>query len=321
MNLRRTIGWFVLALGFAPVLIWLILSNQNEDGSASMWSSSFQCASCHAEIYADWKKSLHAQAWTDPFPRELSNNFANKDCISCHAPRPIFETGVGDRVLPRISRREEGVDCIACHVIPQIGVAATREGLTAACRPTFRKELSDPISCAGCHNQHGTVDEWKKTEFFTKGVTCVSCHMPKAGVNPLSSHHMLVRDNAKAIAAAITWEVKVESGKALVHLANTNAGHDFPTDSRHKAVDLKYRILPKEGEAGEWQRLARYRFPYRDDQIDLERTTIPYGEKRDYTVDLPEGQGRIEVVLYYKITPFTKDEDALIVFHETREFP
>ena len=94
-------------------------------GSGSPWSSSArpprcpssapsrssaQCAECHAGVYGEWQASWHAQAWTDPEVRQLSNDFANTDCIDCHAPRPVFETGLGEprpaaQHAPRRGRR------------------------------------------------------------------------------------------------------------------------------------------------------------------------------------------------------------------------
>src|SRR5690606_20775623 len=142
--------------------------------------SSQQCRECHAEVFAEWEGSQHAQAWVNPAVRMLSNDFANQDCIDCHAPRPVFVTGIGNRVLPREDRRVEGVDCIACHQLPASaggGVAGTLDDPTAACRPTIAKDLARPEHCAGCHNQHFTVDEWKASEYPERGEDCLSCHM------------------------------------------------------------------------------------------------------------------------------------------------
>src|SRR5262245_7287046 len=120
-----------------------------------MFTSSEQCKSCHSQVYAEWSVSWHAQAWTDPEVRFLSNDFKNTDCVGCHAPRPVFETGVGQRGLPRSARQAEGVDCIACHVLPESApearggavVAGTRDDPSAACKPTAVRNLGSPDHC------------------------------------------------------------------------------------------------------------------------------------------------------------------------------
>jgi len=103
-------------LGSAAWLGWaLFLEAEPPPAEARAFTSSRQCQECHAQTYAEWETSWHAQSWTDPEVRKLSEDFSNTDCIDCHAPRPVFETGLGNRVLPRAVRRVEGVDCLTCH--------------------------------------------------------------------------------------------------------------------------------------------------------------------------------------------------------------
>ena len=106
--LQTLFGACALALGGA--LVFLVFRPAGRPAQAASFTSSAECAACHAEVYGEWQASWHSRAWTDPDVLALSNDFANSDCIDCHAPRPVFETGVGQRVLPRSSRRAEGVD-------------------------------------------------------------------------------------------------------------------------------------------------------------------------------------------------------------------
>lgn len=325
--MKPDLRWFagLAIVGLAVAALALLNWKESEPppgGEIARWTSSQQCASCHAAVFEDWKKSLHARAWTDPPARALSNEFQNTDCIACHAPRPVFEIGVGQRVLARQSRRVEGVDCISCHATEH-GVASASEGKRGPCLPTHRAELRQPEFCAGCHNQHGTVDEWRKTEFAKKGITCVTCHMPPTQDSlgrKFASHHAPVREDSKMIASAVTCDLRIEQGKAIVSVANTGAGHDFPTDSRHKAADLVYRIHTTQEAPIAWTRLARFRDPYRDDQLDLVRTTIPAGEKREHSISLPAGKGRLEVRLLFKQTPFARDDEGAVIWESAAEF-
>ena len=147
MSARRLSGVCALLLA-----LWLAVALINEPAPAAPpvnFDSSQRCASCHAHVFAEWQDSWHARSWDDPDVRALSNDFANTDCIDCHAPRPVFSTGVGSRVLPRSSRRSEGVDCIACHLVRdpdtgEPGVAGTINRPGAACRP--RAELDHEVN-------------------------------------------------------------------------------------------------------------------------------------------------------------------------------
>ena len=56
---------------------------------------------CHTQIWDEWAASPHANSWLNEDVRVQSDQFANKDCIDCHAPRPVFETGLGERARIR----------------------------------------------------------------------------------------------------------------------------------------------------------------------------------------------------------------------------
>ena len=100
MSARPWLGGLVLLS--AAAALWAVFTPSAPEAAPVAFESSAQCRDCHAEVYREWEGSWHAKAWTDPDVRTLSNDFANTDCIDCHAPRPVFETGVGQRVLPRI---------------------------------------------------------------------------------------------------------------------------------------------------------------------------------------------------------------------------
>src|SRR5687767_15777609 len=101
------------------MLVWLLVQLYGTPAgpvaAPAVFTSSAQCRECHAEVFDEWSRSEHANAWTGKEVRALSLDFSNQDCIDCHAPAPVFQTGIGQRVLPRNVRQVEGVDCIACH--------------------------------------------------------------------------------------------------------------------------------------------------------------------------------------------------------------
>jgi nitrate/TMAO reductase-like tetraheme cytochrome c subunit len=312
--LRAVAG--LLVLGAAAWLLYAIFATPEAIAEARTFTSSRQCQECHAQVFAEWEESWHAQAWTDPEVRALSNDFANTDCIDCHAPRPVFETGIGQRVLPRAARREEGVDCIACHVLPDGRIAGTIEDPSAACRPTERRELVAPEFCAPCHDQHGTVQQWRASRFAEPGPgfkDCVACHMPPRDGDPRkgSDHRMHGGHDLELVRSAVELRGAREGGRWVVEVENVGAGHNFPTDERSRAADLFWRPIAggAEGAApAAWRHLYRFRSPYRY-EVGIEDTELPAGETVRVPIDGEEAAGAVEVALFYKLSPYWKDPE------------
>lgn len=297
-------GWFLTALFAAPEATVAA----SGDGPTE-WISSSQCKECHPVVYEEWASSPHANSWNNEDVRVQSEDFANKNCIDCHAPRPIFETGLGERVLPRAARRSEGVDCLTCHLTRDGKMAATITNPRAACKPTTRRELQRVTMCSGCHDQHKTVQQWKATAFADHRESCKDCHMPYRDGTPEGGrvHTMPGGHYIEMVRAAVQLDVeRRDDGVAVVTLTNTS-GHAYPTDERSRASDVWWRPLDGAGEpAGRWRHLHRIRDPYRHES-DLVSTLLHHGEIRVLEVDDPAADGAIEVALAYKRTPYYRD--------------
>ncbi|MBL8800930.1 MAG: hypothetical protein JNN27_02970 [Planctomycetes bacterium] len=310
MNWRALSGVAVLGLG-AWALVSIFTTPQ-APAEPVVWESSQQCAQCHTQVYDEWKVSWHAQSYTDPDVRAQTEDFtANKDCIDCHAPQPVFTTVLGERVLPRATRRIEGVDCIACHLMPDGRVAGTLDNPSVACRPIATRDLLKPEYCAGCHNQHGTVDQWRQSKYAQPGPgyqDCVACHMPHRDGDPQKGrdHTMHGGHDIDIVRRAVELRVTRENGAAVVEVENVGAGHNYPTDERSRASDLFWRPLAADGAKGEWRQIHRFRNPYRF-EVDLVNTELPAGAKVRFELDAPEARGEIEVALFYKLNPLWAD--------------
>jgi len=296
------------------------------------------CLPCHQSVVDEWRASMHAAAFTDPQVRapDQADNFRKTECLPCHAPRPVFEYGIEDatRVVARVPRRHDGVDCLACHGLADGSVAASRPGLDGACRPVLRDALSTQALCAPCHNQHNTHDEWRASPAFAAGETCQSCHMPRvlregpeAGA-PRSgrSHRFLGGRDREFALSGLTLEHEIADGALFVTLTNTFAGHNLPTDSRNRALDLVvtlYDLRGQEldeatvfgpdrperhpgGERGTARR--RFRNPYRSSGDPS--TQLPAGESATLEVPLPDDASRARIELLYKMEPWIGDEQA-----------
>jgi hypothetical protein len=312
--------------------------------SAAAMTTAESCRECHPEVFEEWRASQHAIAFTNPLVRreDMADGFRKKDCIPCHAPRPVFEHGLGKaaRVLARDVNRVDGVDCLSCHRVAD-GVAAARHGLSAPCAPVHRAELVSTDLCAPCHNQHMTVDEWERSPAAVRGDNCNHCHMPpverpaRDGLPARigRSHRTLGGNDPALLKAAATLGWRIDDGdggrRLVVTITNTGCAHNLPTDARHRAVDLVVTLqdaagAPRgaavdlgPGERGGTARL-RFRNPYRDESGKSD-TQIPAGEAREIALllegDLRDAAGA-EILLLYKRTPFLTDPEAVVVQRE-----
>jgi hypothetical protein len=304
VNPRAALGLFVVV--GAGAALFALFQPGVPGGEPARVGGSARCRACHAEVYAEWESSWHARSWTDPEVRRLSSDFANEECLPCHAPRPVFETGLEERVLPRTTSLEEGVDCLACHGssgADETRVVGTVERLDVACKPRLEADLSRPIFCATCHNQHQTVTEWMMTRYAAQGIGCIECHMPYREGDPARGrdHRMLGGHSLELLQAAVELRAWRENGRVLVQVENVGAGHNFPTDERSRAADVFWR--PALSEPGEWRFLYRFRSPYRDEP-DVVQSALPPHAKLQIPLDDPKAGDAIEVALFYKLTPY-----------------
>jgi hypothetical protein len=317
MTVRSGFGVALLLLGFAA--LFAVFRPAPPEPPPVAFVSSSECRACHATVYAEWEASWHSRSWSDPDVRALSNDFANTDCIDCHAPRPVFETGAGERVLPRSARRNEGVDCITCHSLPgPLGEAArmagTLERNDVPCRPKIVRELGTPEFCAPCHDQHKTVEQWRATKYAADGIDCLDCHMPFRNGDPNQGrdHTLHGGHDLALVQRAVALRARRTGPKLVIEVENIGAGHHYPTDERSRASDVFWR--PK-GEPS-WRWAYRFRIPYRD-ELGVVDTLLPAHETRTIEVaDAPEGV--LEVALFYKLTPYWKDPSAADPENEAR---
>ena len=126
-----------------------------------------ECAACHKETYAEWKTTIHSQAWTDPY-FQVDWKFDNSQqiCKNCHIPldrqQEYKVLGFRDRekwdpILepnPNFDAelQHEGVTCAACHL--RQGKIIGTQGNTGAPHPV--KKIADPNQiCVQCHVVEG----------------------------------------------------------------------------------------------------------------------------------------------------------------------
>lgn len=135
-----------------------------------------QCGQCHVEIYKEWHASRHAAAFNDPAYTSETQNHTMDSCVPCHAPETLFAPA--PELAARASRREEGVSCLACHLIQ-----GSHHGpfLAGALTPHATREdparYRDAALCGRCHE--GAYTSWQASHAANPGAkTCQQCHMP-----------------------------------------------------------------------------------------------------------------------------------------------
>ncbi|GIK21778.1 MAG: multiheme c-type cytochrome [Ignavibacterium sp.] len=177
-------------------------------------------ASCHVDIYQQWKQAMMSQAYTHHWDEieyfELAVPHAEKDekvaevkagCNGCHTPIAFF---AGDVPPPRPefnSRANESVSCDVCHTVSGFKgdvpynfnfISNPADGKTkygprgTGNSPEHKIIKSDFLGtaefCGTCHNEmspygiwvKSTHLEWKEGPYSKEGVKCQSCHMTKA---------------------------------------------------------------------------------------------------------------------------------------------
>lgn len=181
-------------------------------------STAAACGQCHIEIYAEWKASIHAHAWTDAqFQKEL-----HKDpevawiCINCHTPVAgqqeelvEWDPEQGVRAVDRRPNPEhdpvwqdEGITCMTCHWRPE-GIAAPHADVQAPHPTVHAPELLEAELCTSCHQadvrledslvcHFTTGQEWREELAASLGLQgdaepppCQSCHMEEV-VRPVA---------------------------------------------------------------------------------------------------------------------------------------
>jgi hypothetical protein len=109
----------VLATVWSPVLPFEPADELRSD----VVNPSAVCGQCHEDIYAMWRRSMHASSYTDPiFAASYMQAYVETEgrariiCLRCHAPAAILKEGAALGA----SALEEGISCDYCHSIVSV---------------------------------------------------------------------------------------------------------------------------------------------------------------------------------------------------------
>ena len=194
----------VVIFGLRPEYAHAIPFQKIPEGLTSLKAES--CGQCHREIYDEWKTSIHAHAYEDPFFQA----YWKKDkhiwvCLNCHTPlenqQPTLVKEIPRGRVEKAAQepnphfdaalQKESITCAACHV--RDGVILGPFDDSAAPHPTkFDPSFRTAQFCSRCHNvvsgpaqfynvgPCGTYAEYEGKYFMQeRGFICQSCHMPE----------------------------------------------------------------------------------------------------------------------------------------------
>jgi len=173
------------------------------------------CSTCHRDIYNEWSKSMHANAWDNKWyqpdyilAHQQTDGATDLLCGACHAPiaaRTGLLPPADGSQFDTTSRR--GISCDFCHTVSGVGQMFNM-GHISAPGPVKRGPRGDGRSlyhevkfteihtkadfCGSCHmvihpatGTHiiDTWNDWENNEYGRQGIRCQDCHMtPTPGV-------------------------------------------------------------------------------------------------------------------------------------------
>jgi len=167
------------------------------------------CSSCHREIYEEWSRSMHANAWEDKWyqpsyilAHQETDGATDLLCGACHSP-----IGARTGLLPpadgskfdATSRR--GISCDFCHTVSgvkqmfnmghvsepgNVKRGPRSDGNSLYHEVKFTEIHTKADFCGACHmvihpvtGVHiiDTWEDWKNNEYGKQNIRCQDCHM------------------------------------------------------------------------------------------------------------------------------------------------
>lgn len=263
------------------VLAWLLIagaSGQPDRGfseglspieTGAPFAAASECAECHAEVVADWGKSRHAAAHTNPLYQWGLQVEPSGFCVNCHSPEPE-QVAEAMATLPSRPHQplqdvstplaDQGVSCGSCHV--REGRILAPWGSPGDHAQDTASDLRDPAFCAGCHEfrfphfEDGAVllrdekiqstwSEWVAYEAAGGEGTCQSCHMPGG------RHLFHGANDHDTLKNSLSVEVSREGAVTTWVLTSVGVGHHLPSGDLFRHLTLEVQ------RAGSWTTLDR----------------------------------------------------------------
>jgi len=283
------------------------------------------CKACHDDIYKEWETTRHSVSWTNEDYKNQTKGYTKQDCLNCHAPKPLFEVGLGKEPVLRDNDHPGGINCLTCHR-KNNAVTAVYKDAKGECNPAFAEELSDNRICGTCHI--ATSEEWKKSAYSKPGKSfslCADCHMKsvkraeaKGGkVRDVHQHITYGGHDQKALEYAVLHlDANVAGGKVTVTLKNDNVGHNLPSGTVGRTLVLITAVKNMDDEVVQMKKeyFTKYDNKAKPDQ------SIPPDKVVNFTYDTKAEAGEVLVRVLYKKDPDVTDNKAVMVTEKKFSF-
>lgn len=274
-------------------------------------TSAGSCRACHRRIYDEWSESAHARSFTSPlFQRRWMESGKSQSCLSCHASRSVFETGLGVQPKARGHNALEGVNCASCHRQGeyQVGPHSTPN----AAHPTIKDGAIRSVGmCASCHDTPCEInpggDDGQVHDYLhapqRHRETCQSCHMSRIEAKTVSlvrpfypartgrSHWIKASRDPEVLRKTLSLETRIEGKHLELSITNTSTAHRLPGNVERSLI-LETRYLDRKGL--EFDRVREY-LMYKT------KTRLRAGETRYYEYFLKPHYEAVETKVWYRL--------------------
>jgi hypothetical protein len=218
--------------------------------------ASAACEACHAEVAAEWRKSLHHASFDDASFQASYAREPSRFCSACHAPHdPDAPPGA------RTELASLGIACITCHGA-EATLATARDARGHAPHPVARDpSFATAAACARCHEfsfpdrpgstlpedrMQRTVSEHAGSAFAA--ASCADCHMPRTGPGGHRSHRFAASRDPDMLRRALVVRARaVEPDVVEVLLSPGAVGHAFPTGDLFRRLLVGVERVDAEG--------------------------------------------------------------------------
>lgn len=221
-----------------------------------------ECIRCHPTAAATWRRSRHAQSFTNSaFTRGLAAE-PRTFCSDCHAPE-LDPAKASNRAVTGL-----GIGCVTCHVTDDGAVLAAPLGTPRKPNaPPMGQGSTHPVrrsipfgglgACAGCHEFRFPGRYGDEAESFmqttvrehlaspTADAPCAQCHMPVR--DGRRSHAFAATRNPEWLRSKLTAVAARHGDHARITLEQTTPGHGFPTGDLFRRIEVGIAVVDATG--------------------------------------------------------------------------
>ncbi len=145
------------------------------------------CGRCHTESFHQWRQSLHANSFRDPFYRTSVNILRNtkgieftRHCDSCHNPIGVVSGALTKDAQVDRSFDRDGLTCMTCHSIqsvqPTVGNGSYVMGLPAVMVDEKGNRIPGEVPDAEILAHPERHSKAVMQDFYRTSEFCSACH-------------------------------------------------------------------------------------------------------------------------------------------------